>query len=355
MGRFYKALGPLKNKLFIDGVEQNVYGKTVTLTKSGISGLQTSNNGFHSYNTCCVEYNGKLHFFGSLDDGNNYRGVHTDFDGTTWTEHDESELPKDKKNNYLSFGHTRAVVLDNEIHVLGCYFQSNKSKIKHSLHYKWNPTNGWTKVGNMPYNCIDSDAIVFENQIHLFGGSASKSTMKLHKVYNGKKWKSLKNLPYFFKNVYSGLSRVIVYEDDIFVLFTKNDNGRMPKFSYVGKNGDTVIEYDNGYDRFLDYYNKLINATSCHIFKNPVSEILSLDATDLTYTNLEIKRKTSEKESRDKMGTFCEWYFELIMSVVNPTNSEPINTIITYFNDTLYICKYGITLTTKEIYKIDIK
>ena len=354
MGRFYKALGPLKNKLFIDGVEQNVFGKTVTLTKSSISGLQTDNNGFHSYNTCYVEYDGKLHFFGSSGNGNIYKGVHTDFDGTTWTEHSEYELPK-SKNKYLSFGNSRAVVLNNEIHVLGCYFQTDKAKVKHSLHYKWNPTNGWTKVGNMPYDCIDSDVIVFENQIHLFGGSASKSAMKYHRVYNGKKWKSCKNLPYFFKNVYPGLSKITIYEDKILVLFTIELNDQMPKNSSIGKSGDRAFIYDDKKDTFTGDP-IIFTSPSCHIFKNPVSEILSLDATDPIYTSLEIKRKSSEKKrSGWIISTAIEWYFELIMSVVNSGNGEPINIVITYFNDTLYVCKYGKTSTAKEVYKINIE
>jgi N-acetylneuraminic acid mutarotase len=55
-----------------------------------------------------------------------------------------------------------AVVLNNEIHILGSCNNSTK-------HYKWNSSK-WTSVSTLPYIFSSSSAVVLNNGIHILGG-----------------------------------------------------------------------------------------------------------------------------------------------------------------------------------------
>lgn len=90
-----------------------------------------------------VEYNNELHLLG----GQSVEREHYKFDGNLWTKLDD--IP-------FSFYRGSCVVYDGEIHLLKAY-----------NHYKWNPTDGWVNVGNMPRAI--AGAVVFCNGIHIFG------------------------------------------------------------------------------------------------------------------------------------------------------------------------------------------
>ncbi len=128
----YKALGPIKNRLFIDGSEMDVFGKTVNISRSDMYALETIDSGFgeNIIQVTCVEFNDVLHFFGSFYAQDSLVGVHKSFDGETWTTYDTSALPLNK-NSRLSFAGSTAVVYNNEIHLLGCQFKNIKEKVWH--------------------------------------------------------------------------------------------------------------------------------------------------------------------------------------------------------------------------------
>lgn len=79
-----------------------------------------------------VSYNNLLHVF--------THSHHYTFDGTAW------ELIEINPCNFL---YSTAVVYNNDIHIIGC-----NPGIEYKGHYKWNPTNGWTRLGNFIGYCM---------------------------------------------------------------------------------------------------------------------------------------------------------------------------------------------------------
>ena len=128
---------------------------------------------------------------------------------------DEGFLPFDFKSGYLDWNYTTpsgiinlpynfyngsAVVLNNEIHILGSGNSSSYTK-----HYKWNGTS-WTEVSTLPYGFYSGSAVVLNNEIHILGGNYSSSARTNHYKWNGSTWVSVSTLPYEF---YSGSAVVL--------------------------------------------------------------------------------------------------------------------------------------------------
>ena len=65
-----------------------------------------------------------------------------------------------------SFTNSSAVVLNNEIHVLG-----NSDT---TTHYKFNGTS-WVQVSTLPYNFYNGSAVVLDGEIHILGGSGGST------------------------------------------------------------------------------------------------------------------------------------------------------------------------------------
>ena len=66
-----------------------------------------------------------------------------------------------------------AVVLNNEIHILGSAYD-NAQTTNYTKHYKWDGTS-WTEVSTLPYNFYGGSAVVYNNEIHILG-SADNNT-----------------------------------------------------------------------------------------------------------------------------------------------------------------------------------
>lgn len=111
----------------------------------------------------------------------------------------------------MSFNTSRsvAVVLNNEIHVLG----GNGSPVNTSAyqHWKWDGTT-WVHVGNLPYYFSGGQAVVYNNEIHILGSSADESDT-LHYKYNGTQWVSVSTLPYGLKE-----GQAVVYNGAIHIM-----------------------------------------------------------------------------------------------------------------------------------------
>lgn len=82
-----------------------------------------------------------------------------------------------------------AVVLNDEIHILGGDYYSGHSR----KHYKWDGTS-WTSVSILPYDLDNGNAIVVNNEIHILGANKS-SDKKKHYKWNGTSWTSVSTLP----------------------------------------------------------------------------------------------------------------------------------------------------------------
>ena len=71
-----------------------------------------------------------------------------------------------------SFYNGSAVVLNDEIHILGCGSSSN-----YKSHYKYNGTS-WVSVSTLPYDFSQGSAVVYNNDIHILGGSSGGNGTK---------------------------------------------------------------------------------------------------------------------------------------------------------------------------------
>ena len=102
-----------------------------------------------------------------------------------------------------------AVVYNNEIHILGGSDGSTGNGYKY--HYKYNGTS-WVSVSTLPYNFYYGSAVVLNNEIHILGGRGDSDNTK-HYKYNGTSWESVSSLPYDF---YDGSA--VVYNNEIHML-----------------------------------------------------------------------------------------------------------------------------------------
>ena len=130
---------------------------------------------------------------GSNRSGNETK--HYKWDGSTWTS--VSTLPYEF---YLS----DAVVYNNEIHILGSSGSSYRTK-----HYKWNGST-WTSVSTLPYNFSEGSAVVYNNEIHILGGEYGDTK---HYKWDGSTWSELSSLSYRFSN-----GSAITYNNKIHLL-----------------------------------------------------------------------------------------------------------------------------------------
>ena len=111
-----------------------------------------------------------------------------------------------------------AVVYNNEIHILGSYGSSYRTK-----HYKWDGSS-WTKVSTLPYDFRYGSAVVYNNEIHILGGSGGNT--KRYK-WNGSSWTSVSTLPYSF---YRGSA--ILYNNDIHILGSDDSSYYTAHYKY---------------------------------------------------------------------------------------------------------------------------
>lgn len=139
-----------------------------------------------------VVLNNEIHILGGTDNGTK----HYKWNGTSWSS--VSTLPR-------SFIGGAVVVLNNEIHLLGGSGNT-------TAHHKWNGTS-WSSVSTLPYPLYRGCAVVYNGEIHIMGTGSSSSYYKSHYKWNGTSWSSVSTLPY---NFYGGSA--VVYNGEIHIL-----------------------------------------------------------------------------------------------------------------------------------------
>ena len=97
-------------------------------------------------------------------------------------------------------GRGAAVVYNNEIHVLG-----GSSSPADTKHYKWNGSS-WSSVSTLPFSLGYGAAVVYHDEIHILGGTK-------HYKWNGSSWSSVSTLPFSL-----GYGAAVVYHDEIHIL-----------------------------------------------------------------------------------------------------------------------------------------
>ena len=98
-----------------------------------------------------------------------------------------------------------SVVYNDEIHIFGGFYDK-------TAHYKWNGTS-WTKVSTLHYIFTCSPVVVYNNEIHILGGNNNGEYYNYHYKWNGLSWSSVSTLPY---NFCSGCA--VVYNNEIHIL-----------------------------------------------------------------------------------------------------------------------------------------
>ena len=168
-------------------------------------------NPYECYETSCVVLNDEIHMLGGGDDTAelSIRYLqHYKWDGTSWTE--VSTLP-------YGFKGGTAVVLNEEIHIIGC---SATSLSYNKAHYKWDGTS-WIRVSTLPLDFNGGSVVVFNNEIHILGSHYSDETKdKQHYKWDGTSWTEVSTLPYMFSN-----KSAVVYHDEIHILGEINSSG----------------------------------------------------------------------------------------------------------------------------------
>lgn len=120
-----------------------------------------------------------------------------------------------------------ALVYNNEIHILGGEAVKDslgKDYINYDhFHYKWNGKK-WEVTSELPYSCHKACAVVYHDEIHIFGGQFSDGVYTTnHYSWNGIKWTSCQNIPDIYDTKTQKI--VFVYDDSIRVVGRSNTTG----------------------------------------------------------------------------------------------------------------------------------
>ena len=171
----------------------------------GTDWISVSTPPFSLARAISVVYNNEIHVLGNFD--SSYDKRHYKWNGSSWSS--VSTLP------YSTSNKSNAVVFNNEIHLL--YGDSNKR------HYKWNGSS-WSSVSTLPFNFYYGCAVVYNNEIHIMGSSYYSSGYPYetsHYKWNGSSWTSVSTLPY-------GLmyGSTVVSNDEIYILGTDKNSYR---------------------------------------------------------------------------------------------------------------------------------
>ena len=140
------------------------------------------------HSTCAIVLNNEIHLLGPYS-------YHYKYSNGEWVP--VSTIP-------FTFFHGCAVVLNNEIHLLGPY----------TNHYKY--SNGqWQEVSTLPYDFIYGKAVVLNGEIHIFGGDNAQYSRN-HYKYSYGQWQEVSILPYELST--QGDGAVIVMDNEINLL-----------------------------------------------------------------------------------------------------------------------------------------
>lgn len=167
------------------------------------------------HETCILVYDNpvtesnEVHLLGGYGHRNR---SHYKWDGKSWSV--ASELPYD-------FCAGKAVVFNGELHIFGGgpnHFQRFAQDGWLNYHYKWDGAS-WEKVSEPPFNLCGSTPVVHRNTIKLIGGiSNSRQVYK----FNGS-WSKLTDIP---NNITGAINASIVsYDNIIHVLGGTNSSG----------------------------------------------------------------------------------------------------------------------------------
>ena len=215
-------------EIYIFGIQTYTNTYTGVAKYNGSTWVTLDSSPIDTSCSCAVVFRNKIHILG----GKQYN-LHYTFDGKTWSRF--STLPYEFRNGC-------AVVLNGkdgeEIHILGSDGFDGELTSTMSAHYayKWVDQTGisggyeWVRVSTLPYKFYNGCAVVLNNEIHILGGDGNvvnNSTIcsrSQHYIYSGERWKILKILPWEMHR-----SCAVVLNDNIYAMSTSELN----KFSII--------------------------------------------------------------------------------------------------------------------------
>ena len=121
------------------------------------------------------------------------------------------------------FEQSSAVIYNDEIHILG----SSASAYRTS-HYKWTGSE-WVEVSTLPYEFYYGSAVVYNNEIHILGGSSMSTARTKHYKWDGSSWTSVSTLPYKFSE---GIA--IVYNNEIHIMSSVESSNYTSHYKWTG-------------------------------------------------------------------------------------------------------------------------
>ena len=141
------------------------------------------------------------------------------------------------------FSYGVAVVFNNEIHILGG--SGNKT-----AHYKYNGSSV-EEVSTLPYEFYGGAAVVYNNELHIFGGTINKTA---HYKFNGSSWEEVSTLPYDFS-----YGAAVVFNNEIHILGSSLASGYTKHYKYNGSSWEEVstLPYDFCYGAAVVYGNSI--------------------------------------------------------------------------------------------------
>lgn len=153
--------------------------------------------------THMVVCGGEIHILGGSDADLEESSNHYKWNGSSWEL--VSTMPVRLGVSDCS------VVLNNEIYILSYNGLSGSDSL-----LKWDGSE-WIQVGTLPYSFTGGAAVVFDGEIHIFGGRFSPST---HYKWDGNAWIALSNIP--FDLVYG---HAIVFGHEMHILGSETGHG----------------------------------------------------------------------------------------------------------------------------------
>lgn len=143
--------------------------------------IGTIPTGIDVHETSFVSFKGELHILGGYA---NRSKIHYKFDGKGWRA--ASSLPYD-------FCHGRAIEYNEELHIFGgsaSHYTDHDDFINN--HYKWDGET-WSKASDLPYVVDGATVFVCGGKLHIVGGYSDNATK--HYVWDGNSWSSDVDLP----------------------------------------------------------------------------------------------------------------------------------------------------------------
>ena len=166
----------------------------------------------------------------------------------------------DGKGPHSYVSGSAGVFYNGAIYIIGSWNSGYRTKMyKYDL---YSSSQSWSYVGTLPYNFVSGCIVVYNDKIHILGGSYDNSTTKYHYVWNsGSSWSSVSTLPFYF---YYGSA--IVYNDKIHIMGGKGDSRE--HYAWNGSSWSSVstlpMDFVSGDLITDDYGIILLDDTSCY-------------------------------------------------------------------------------------------